>query len=261
MDTADPVPDTPDPARQRALDRARLLRALNLSLAAVLLLVAVFACQGGFDWRPWAVAPWQGAGLRGVLTAPLLHGSLQHLVANSGALLILGTLAGSVYPRATLYSLPLLWLGSGLGAWLLGDPGSHHLGASGITHGLLFLVFVLALLRRERAAIAASMIALLFYGGMLLSVLPQAPGVSWQSHMGGALAGVISALLFRLRDPLRPRKRYSWEDDEQAQAEADPEGLEPPSPPAVPVLWQRPPEQQRGVVLPFPPRPRDGSEK
>ena len=69
-------------------------------------------------------------GLLGVLTAPLLHGSVEHIAANATSLLILGTLAGSVYPRATLWAVPLVWLGAGLGPWLLGDPGTHHLGAS-----------------------------------------------------------------------------------------------------------------------------------
>ncbi len=117
----------PDTATQNRLDRSRVLRAFNVSLAAVLLLVAVFTAQGMFDWRAWAVAPLQTDGLIGILTAPLLHGSLAHLGANATALLILGTLAGSVYPRATVMALPLLWLGSGLGAWLLGEPGSRHL--------------------------------------------------------------------------------------------------------------------------------------
>src|SRR3546814_3288924 len=76
------------------------------------------------------------------------------LGGNAVSLLLLGTLAGAVYPRATIRALPLLWIGSGLGAWLLGDAGSHHLGASGLGHGLLFLVFVLGLLRRDRASIA-----------------------------------------------------------------------------------------------------------
>ena len=57
-----------------------------------------------------------------MLTAPLLHGSVGHLGANGVALLMLGTLAGTVFPRATLRALPLLWLGSGLGTWLIGQP-------------------------------------------------------------------------------------------------------------------------------------------
>src|SRR3546814_2062093 len=53
-------------------------------------------------------------GLLGVLTAPLLHGSPAHLGGNAVSLLLLGTLAGAVYPRATIRALPLLWIGSGL---------------------------------------------------------------------------------------------------------------------------------------------------
>ncbi|MGV8960059.1 MAG: rhomboid family intramembrane serine protease [Stenotrophomonas sp.] len=251
MTAQTPVPDSP----ARASDRNRVLRAFNASLGLVLLLVAIFTAQSGFDWRPWAVAPLELRGLLGVLGAPLLHGSIEHLAANAAALLILGTLAGSVYPRATLRALPLLWIGSGLGAWLLGDMGTRHLGASGLTHGLMFLVFVLGLLRRDRPAIAAGMIAFLFYGGMLMTVLPHEPGVSWQSHMGGAVAGLIAALLFRNADPLAPRKRYSWEDEEEAAADSDPE-LELPPPAQVPVLWQRDQEHGRGVVVQLRPRPR-----
>ncbi|MET0549781.1 MAG: rhomboid family intramembrane serine protease, partial [Xanthomonas sp.] len=172
MDTSSLPSPPPAHETQGRFDRARILRAFNVSLAMVAVLVAVFASQGLFDWRPWAVAPHTAAGLLGVLTAPLLHGSPEHLGANAGALLILGTLAGSVYPRATLAGLPLLWLGSGLGAWLLGEPGSRHLGASGVTHGLMFLVFVLGLLRRDRPSVAAAMIAFLLHGSMLLTILP-----------------------------------------------------------------------------------------
>ncbi|RZA35381.1 MAG: rhomboid family intramembrane serine protease [Lysobacteraceae bacterium] len=256
-------PDDPrhDPETQARVDRRRLIRALNASLAFVLVLILMYSAQGSFDWRPFAVAPHRFDGLLGLLTAPLLHGSIEHVTANSVALLMLGTLAGSVYPRATLWSLPLLWLGSGLGAWLLGDAGSRHLGASGVTHGLMFLVFVLGVLRRDRPAIATGMIAFLFYGGMLLTVLPHEPGVSWQSHLGGAVGGIIAAILFRKLDPALPRKRYSWEDEEDGISPLDDE-LEPPAPREVPVLWHRPAESNRGVVVTLrPPNPADRADR
>jgi len=243
---------------QRRLDRQRLRRALNASLGFVLLLAACYAAQQGFDFRSLTVTPHSAAGLLGLLTAPLLHGSLEHIVANSVAVLLLGTLAGTVYPQATLRALPLLWLGSGLGAWLLGQPGSHHLGASGVTHGLGFLVFMLGLLRRDRAAIAAGMLAFMFYGGMLMTILPREAGVSWESHLGGAVAGVIAALLFRRSDPAPPRRKYSWEIEEelaQQQAAEERDMYEPRAPQDVPVLWQRDgADDERGRVLQFPPR-------
>lgn len=257
------TPEDPlDPRAQAAADRRRFVRALQASLAATALLVVVYVSQGAlFDPRPFAVGPWSLEGLVGILTAPLLHGSGAHLVANASALLLLGTLALAVYPKATVRALPLAWLGSGLGAWLLGDAGSHHLGASGVTHGLMFLLFGLGLLRRDRPAIAAAMIAFLFYGGMLLTVLPREAGVSWQSHLGGAAGGLLAAWLWRALDPRAPRRRYSWELEEELEAErraAERDMLEPGRPQDVPVLWHRGPQrEERGTVLRFPPHAQD----
>lgn len=248
---------TPLPAdAQRQQDRLRLRRALNASLAFVLVLAACFSAQHAFDWTFLTVTPWRADGLLGLLVAPLLHGSVQHLVANGTALLLLGTLAGTAFPKATLRALPLLWLGSGLGAWLLGQPGSHHLGASGVTHGLGFLLFVLGLLRRDRAAIAAGMLAFLFYGGMLMTILPREAGVSWESHLGGALAGIAAAFLFRRSDPQPPRRRYSWEIEEELareQAALARDLYETEAPRDVPVLWRRGSAEsgEHGKVLPF----------
>lgn len=246
-------PDDPrhDAAAQARADRRRLLRAFNAALAFVAVLVLAYSAQGSFDWRPYAIAPHSAQGLIGILTAPLLHGSVEHITSNAIALLMLGTLAGSVYPKATLRAIPLLWLGAGLGAWWLGQAGTRHLGASGLGHGLMFLVIGLGVLRRDRAAIATGFIAFLFYGGMLLTVLPREPGVSWQAHLGGAVAGLLAAWWFRRADPRLPRKRYSWELEEEQVLADEADMLEPPSPRDVPVLWERP-TPPRGVVLPFP---------
>ncbi|GAB2628393.1 rhomboid family intramembrane serine protease [Novilysobacter erysipheiresistens] len=243
-----------DPHAQRAADRRRWLGAFNLSLAFVLVLCVVFALQSSIDLRAWTVQPWSAAGLLGLIGAPLLHGSVEHIAANAISLLLLGTLAGGMYPRASARALPLMWLGSGLGAWLLGEAGSHHLGASGLTHGLMFLVFVLGLLRRDRPAIAAAMIAFFLYGGMLLTVFPREAGISWQAHLGGAIGGVIAAALWRRLDPQAPRRMYSWELEEEPramEARAGDDPLEPPSPEEVPVLWRRPEQGDVGTVLPF----------
>ena len=253
--------------QQRLADRQRVRRGVQYSVASVLVLTVVFSIQGWLPLDMLTVNPGSAAGLLGVLTAPLLHGSPSHLLANATALLMLGTLALTVYPRATLRALPLLWLGAGLGAWLLGQPGSHHLGASGVTHGLGFLVFVLGLLRRDRAAIAAGMLAFLFYGGMLLTVFPQEAGVSWESHLGGALAGVLAAFVFRRSDPMPPRRKYSWEIEEELEREREAAGhdtFEPRAPNDVPVLWKRDPardqQEERGKVLPFRPRRAAGDD-
>ena len=210
-----------DPRTQRLRDRRRVARAALASAGAALVLLVVFTLQGSFDVGAWAVAPGDWAALwRGVLGAPLLHGSVDHLLSNTLGLLALGTLAGTVYPRATLRAIPLAWLGSGLVAFWLGEPGSRHLGASGVLQGLAWLVVMLGVLRRDRPSIAAALIAMTFSGGLLVAVLPHDPTVSWRSHLGGAIAGVISAFAFRTLDPMAPRQRYSWEFEEEADDES-----------------------------------------
>jgi membrane associated rhomboid family serine protease len=234
---------------------ARFKLALNLSMASVIALAVIFFAEGRlFDPGIFSIHPQRLDGLIGVITAPLLHGSTEHLFNNAFSLLVLGTLAGTVYPQATKRALPVIWLLSGMGTWLIAQTGGGHLGASGVIHGLGFMVFALGLLRRDRPAIAAAMIAFFFFGSMLLTVLPQELGVSWEYHLSGALAGLLCAVLWRHADPPPPRRRYSWEDEPEASADAD--ALEPPSPEHVPVLWHRP-EPDPDNVLPFRPRDRD----
>jgi hypothetical protein len=63
------------------------------------------------------------------------------------------------------------------------------------------------------------MVAFYMYGGMLLSILPTDPGVSFESHFFGAAAGALCAYAFRNWDPKPMRKRYAWE---RHAAEDDP---------------------------------------
>src|SRR3990167_1151595 len=251
MSDADPSSDLDPELTEAPAVLARFKRALTLSMLAVVVLGTIFFLQDlAPSLRPYSLQPQVGAGLLGVLTAPLLHGSIGHLAANSLSVLILGTLAGTVFPRATLRALPVLWIGSGLGTWLIAT-GGFHIGASGVTHGLGFLVFTLGILRRDRPAIAASLIAFFFFGGMLMSVLPIEMGVSWEYHLSGAVFGVICGFVWRRADPVPPRRRYSWEIEEEQPPETT---LEVPSPDEVPVIWNRPADRaptETGVVLPF----------
>lgn len=262
-----PLPEVPlDPSAQARADRRRFGFALLSSAAFVMVLWWVRMLEVWLDQPLGAlgVRPGEASGLIGVVAGPLIHGSIKHLVANTLPLLVLGTLTLATYPRAAWRSIAWIWVLSGLGIWLFGRPSSH-IGASGLSHGLMFLLFTLGLLRRDRPGIAAALIAFFLYGGMLLTVLPGDPEVSWEAHLFGALAGVSAAWLWRNRDPSPQRKRYSWEDENEDDAlyselQHDERSMfEPPSPPAVPVLWQRPDPvaEPRGVVLPFRPRPRE----
>ena len=168
------------------------------------------------------VYPRTAAGLAGVLFGPLLHGSWSHLLSNSFALLILGTALRYGYPRAAGPALIMVYLLSGLGVWCLGRD-SYHFGASGLTHGMMFFIFTTGILRRDRLSIALSLIAFFLYGGMVWSIFPQEPGISYESHFFGAASGVLAAFLFRRLDPLQPEKHYDWEDEAEDETDTDEE--------------------------------------
>lgn len=230
MSNPDSIDASPMPRRFR--------RALNISLGFIALLFACFYLQQQLAYQTLSLQPGVVAGLVGIITAPLLHGSFEHLFSNSFSILVLGTLVGMVYPKASIRALPVIWILSGIGTWFIAIIG-FHIGASGITHGLMFFLMTMGLLRRDRPAMAAAFIGILLFGGMLLSVLPQQPDISWEYHLSGALAGILSALLWRKLDPAPPRPVYSWEEDAEDETSDDAETLEPPRPQDVPVLWHR----------------------
>lgn len=249
---------TYDPAALARAQRERVRHHLFRWLLFVVLLggvqIAAIAWPGLSDW---GVVPLTLTGVVGVVSAPLLHADWGHLFSNALGLVVLGTLLGTVYPRSASRIVLAAWLGAGVFTWLIGRP-SNHLGASGLVHGLFFALFTLALLRRDRPAVVAAMIAMMLFGGMLLTVLPHEWRISWEMHAGGALAGIAAAFAWRHRDRPPPRRLYSWEIEEQeAQALAEAKALdestyEPGRPGEVPVLWvRREPDDERGTVLPF----------
>ena len=67
-------------------------------------------------------------------------------------------------------------------------------------------------IRRDRRAIAASLLVAFIYGSLAWGVLPIQPGVSWETHLAAALTGVVLAIALRGLD-VPPHKRYAWEDE------------------------------------------------
>jgi len=151
-------------------------------------------------------------GLVGLFTAPLLHGSAEHLFSNSLPLLISMTTILYLYPRAAVRVIPVIWIGSGLLAWIIGRP-SLHFGASGFVYGLLAFVFISGILRLDMRSVAVSVMVWFLYGSMIWGVLPIRPNMSWELHLTGAIIGVALAIAYRHWD-ITPLKRYAWEDDD-----------------------------------------------
>lgn len=190
----------------------RLRRAALLSTGFVVLLwwVKMVEAITGVDLTLFGVYPHRLSGLLAIPAAPFIHGSLAHLFSNTLPLIVLGTALLYGYPNSARIVLPVLLLGTGLGVWLFGRE-SYHVGASGVTFGMMFFVFVVGALRWDRRAIALSCAVFFLYGGMVWGVFPGDPQVSYEAHASGALLGVVLAVLLRRADPPPPAKRYSWE--------------------------------------------------
>jgi membrane associated rhomboid family serine protease len=207
----------PDPAYTgSAQSSANFVRALKLALAFVASLWIIEALNVGLDLEleRFGVAPRDPWGLPGIVLTPLLHGSFAHLLANSLPLLVIGTAMLHLYPESAAKVLPAVYIGPGIIVWLLAR-GGVHLGASGLIYGLAAYVFVAGLIRRDRRAIAASLLVSFIYGSLAWGVLPLQPGVSWETHLAAALIGVAMAIALRRLD-MPPRKRYTWEDEADA---------------------------------------------
>nr|WP_208411161.1 rhomboid family intramembrane serine protease [Mycolicibacterium fluoranthenivorans] len=165
--------------------------------------------RGGLDQD--GIQPLRTDGLWGILWAPLLHGGWPHLVANTVPALLFGFLASlSGYGRF-LGATAIIWILGGLGTWLIGNLGAHcpyvgvhctttHIGASGLIMGWLTYVIVLGFFTRTVWQIVVGVVVAFIYGGVLFGVLPGTPGVSWQGHLCGALAGIFAAYVLSGRE-------------------------------------------------------------
>jgi membrane associated rhomboid family serine protease len=205
----------PDPAyttSDQARANFRLAGKIALGFVALIWLIQLLNWGLDLELERFGVRPRQLAGLPGILLAPLLHGSFAHLGANSLPLLVLGTGMLYLYPNSALKVIPAVYLGPGIAVWLFARA-SVHVGASGLVYGLVSYIFVAGVLRRDRRAIAASLLVSFLYGSLAWGVLPIEPGVSWETHLAAALIGLVLAIALRRLD-IPPRKRYTWEDEE-----------------------------------------------
>lgn len=169
---------------------------LGTLLGATWLVFVVNTGLGGALTR-FGIVPRTTNGLLGILFAPFLHGNLNHLIANTVPFVALGWMvmlrdARHFFP-VTLYAM----LGAGLMAWLVGAPGSVHIGASGVVFGYLGFLLFAGFYTRNFMSIVLSLITAVVWGGLVLGIAPQAAGISWQAHLGGFLGGALAARTFR----------------------------------------------------------------
>jgi membrane associated rhomboid family serine protease len=155
------------------------------------------------DLRVYGIQPRNTEGLWGIFFCPFLHANSGHLIANSGALFVLVFIALTFSRKLTFIALLIIAVLGGGMVWVFGDPGTIHIGSSGIVFGLIGFLMFIGFFRREWKDLAISMAICLIYGGALVSLFYYIPGISWTSHFFGFSAGVLAAWMTKTRRTVR----------------------------------------------------------
>lgn len=141
-----------------------------------------------------------------IFTPVLVHANLTHILFNMYALYQLGP---AIEARVGLPSyVGLLLAAAGWGgafAFHLGGPTDALVGASGAIFGL-FGLWLHSAFRLRDTAFGRNLLSTLGWTLALNLALPfLIPGISWQGHLGGLVAGVlIGELWSRVKGPQRP---------------------------------------------------------
>jgi len=180
------------------LTRRHLLESLRFPLVAVTViwLVHLWQVTEGFDPGAYGIMSRRAWGLRGIVTAPLVHGNWKHLISNTLPLFALTFIALYFYRKVAMRAFWLIYFLTGAAVWLFARPVSH-IGASGVIYGLVAFMFWNGIFRRSLRSIVLAAIVMLLYSGMFMGILPDQEGISWESHLIGSLAGIFAAFLFK----------------------------------------------------------------
>lgn len=137
----------------------------------------------------------------GIFTAPFIHVSWQHLIANTVPFVFMGfIIALQGAKRFALVTLIVIVIG-GIGTWLISPSGVVTDGASGVVFGYATYLFTRGFFNRNILELLIGLIVGVVWGGALLSSIVPHYGVSWQGHACGAIGGIVAAYMLRNERP------------------------------------------------------------
>lgn len=146
----------------------------------------------------FGILPWNVIGLIGIVFGPLLHANWEHLLVNSVPLWVNTVLLFSDRKFKPEYTFVWIWIGSGIGTWLLGGfrgEQAIHIGASSLILGLICYLILMGIFLGRIMTILISLVVIFYFGGLLSGIFPNpyAPKISWEGHFSGAFCGVVLA--------------------------------------------------------------------
>ena len=179
---------------------------------ALLWIIKLYELATHTSLSNYGLLPRTVEGLFGIITSPLLHADIGHLLANTLPLLILGSIIFFFYRPIAFQLFFWIYLSTGIWVWAAARD-SYHIGASGIIYGFESFLFFSGVFRKNPQLLALSLFVVFLYGSTVWGIMPMQKGISWESHALGALAGLITAYNFRKEGP--PDKTYDLGDDKE----------------------------------------------
>ena len=82
----------------------------------------------------------------------------------------------------------------GIMVWLFARKG-NHIGASGLIAGYFSYLLIHSYMSSTILSISLGIVILYYFGGILLSIFPTAAKISWEGHLFGIIAGIISFMV------------------------------------------------------------------
>ncbi len=182
--------------RSRMGRRAERPREGIVLLAAIVLLMWVVEAINSLDGNAL-----NGDGIHardigrfwGILTAPFIHGSFQHLLDNTLPFAFLGVIIALHGAGRLLLVTGFIVVIGGLGTWVIGPAGASTIGASGVVFGYATYLLTRGFFDRSLWELGVGMVVGVIWGAALISSLVPHAGISWQAHLCGGIAGVIVA--------------------------------------------------------------------
>lgn len=160
-----------------------------LSIIGGIWAIFIVTVLSGYSLLAIGLEPRKLTGLIGILTAPFLHASFNHIFFNSIPLFILSDFllmkGPNFYINISLYLIIL----SGILTWLLAKPGIH-VGASSVITGYWSFLVMEAYTQGGVLAFVLAFICIYFFAGVFFGILPQDKFVSWEGHLFGFIAGI-----------------------------------------------------------------------
>lgn len=168
------------------------------SFVILLWLVKVIELVTGISFSSLGVLPRTLKGTIGIITGPLIHGDIFHLISNTLPIVLLGFLLFYFYHRIAIEIFIWIYLVTGFWTWMLAR-NAYHIGASGIVYAMASFLFFSGIFRKSKQLMTVSGIIIVMYGGMIHGIFPEMVevNVSWESHLLGALVGILMAFFFR----------------------------------------------------------------